>query len=130
MLSLSWRSAATPAAAQMDARGPATSCMNADRAFLDTNVLVYLFDHDEPAKTRRARELLAQAKPGELVLSAQVLSEFFVVVTRKLKRPLDPVVALRAVDWLSLLRVVALDPRSSRLRFRPVVHRSSPTGTD
>lgn len=84
--------------------------MNADRAFLDTNVLVYLFDHDEPAKTRRARELLAQAKPGELVLSAQVLSEFFVVVTRKLKRPLDPVVALRAVDWLSLLRVVALDP--------------------
>jgi predicted nucleic acid-binding protein len=84
--------------------------MTADRAFLDTNVLVYLFDHDEPAKTRRARDVLAQAKPGGLVLSPQVLSEFYLVVTRKLKRPLDPAVALQAVDWLSLLRVVALDP--------------------
>lgn len=49
--------------------------MSTERAFLDTNVLVYLFDHDEPAKTRRARDLLERAKPGELALSAQVLSE-------------------------------------------------------
>ncbi len=83
--------------------------MSAERAFLDTNVLVYLFDHDEPSKTQRARELLEQAKPGELALSAQVLSEFYVVVTRKLERPLDAAVALQAIDWLSLLRVVALD---------------------
>ncbi|MGO9319354.1 MAG: PIN domain-containing protein [Solirubrobacteraceae bacterium] len=83
--------------------------MSAERAFLDTNVLVYLFDHDEPAKTRLARELLKQAKPGELVLSAQVLSEFYVVVTRKLKRPLTEEVATQAIDWLSLLQVGALD---------------------
>jgi predicted nucleic acid-binding protein len=84
--------------------------MSAERAFLDTNVLVYLFDHSEPVKTQRARDLLEQAKPGELALSAQVLSEFYVVVTRKLERPLDPAVASQAVDWLSLLQVVALDP--------------------
>ncbi len=84
--------------------------MSVDRAFLDTNVLVYLFDHDEPVKTQRAKDLLERAKPGELVLSAQVLSEFYVVVTRKLKRPLDTATAAQAVDWLSLLRVVPLDP--------------------
>jgi predicted nucleic acid-binding protein len=84
--------------------------MSAERAFLDTNVLVYLFDHDEPAKRARAKQLLEQAKPGELALSVQVLGEFYVVVTRKLKRPLDTSAALQAVDWLSLLRVVALDP--------------------
>ncbi len=84
--------------------------MSAERAFLDTNVLVYLFDHDEPAKTQLARELMERAKPGELALSAQVLSEFYVVVTRKLKRPLAETVAGQAVDWFSLLQVVALDP--------------------
>jgi predicted nucleic acid-binding protein len=84
--------------------------MSAERVFLDTNVLVYLFDHDDPAKTRRARDTLEHAKPGELTLSAQVLSEFYVVVTRKLKRPLDSESAAQAIDWLGLLRVVPLDP--------------------
>jgi predicted nucleic acid-binding protein len=83
--------------------------MSAERAFLDTNVLVYLFDHDEPTKRERAKQLLEEAKPGGLALSVQVLGEFYVVVTRKLKRPLDTSAALQAVDWLSLLRVVALD---------------------
>jgi predicted nucleic acid-binding protein len=83
--------------------------MTAERAFLDTNVLVYLFDHDEPAKTQRAQQLLEQAKPGELALSAQVMGEFYVTVTRKLARPLDTARAVEALEWLSLLRVVALD---------------------
>jgi predicted nucleic acid-binding protein len=84
--------------------------MNAERTFLDTNVLVYLFDHDEPDKEQRARDILEQAEPGELVLSAQVLSEFYVVVTHKLKRPLDAAQAAQAVDWLSLLEVISADP--------------------
>jgi len=83
--------------------------MTPSRAFLDTNVLVYLFDHDAPAKTRRATELLEQAEPGELVLSAQVLSEFYVVVTRKLERPLDTLHATQAVDWLGLLPIVPIE---------------------
>jgi predicted nucleic acid-binding protein len=78
-------------------------------AFLDTNVLVYLFDHDEPAKRQRAREILESAKPGELALSSQVLSEFYVTVTRKLGHPLDETLAAQAVDWLGLLSVVSTD---------------------
>jgi predicted nucleic acid-binding protein len=84
--------------------------MSADKAFLDTNILVYLFDHDELDKTQRARDILEQAEPGELVLSTQVLSEFYVVVTRKIARPLDTAQAAQAVDWLGLLQVVPLDP--------------------
>jgi predicted nucleic acid-binding protein len=84
--------------------------MSADKAFLDTNILVYLFDHDEPDKAQRARDILEQAEPGELALSTQVLSEFYVVVTRKLARPLDTVRAAQAIDWLSLLQIVPIDP--------------------
>lgn len=83
--------------------------MSADRAFLDTNVLVYVFDHDEPAKRQRSQELLARSRPGELAVSAQVLGEFYVTVTRKLRRPLDEARAEEALKWLYLLPVVALD---------------------
>lgn len=71
------------------------------RAFLDTNVLVYAVDEADPDKRDRARQLLAEADPGDLVLSTQVLCEFYVVVTRKLERPLPDAVAAEAVADLS-----------------------------
>lgn len=83
--------------------------MSAELTFLDTNVVVYAFDRDEPAKAQRARSVLQQAKPGGLVLSAQVLNEFYVTVTRKLKRPLTAVLAAQAVDQFSFLKVVPID---------------------
>jgi predicted nucleic acid-binding protein len=79
------------------------------RTFLDTNVLVYLFDNDEPAKQQRASETLQSSELGELVLSTQVLSEFYVTVTRKLARALDPTLAGEAVDWLGSFSVVSTD---------------------
>jgi predicted nucleic acid-binding protein len=76
--------------------------MSAELRFIDTNVLVYLFDADAPAKQAIARELVAA---GRLVLSSQVLSEFYVTVTRKLARPLDAARASRAVTDLCALPV-------------------------
>jgi predicted nucleic acid-binding protein len=82
-----------------------------DRVFLDTNVLVYLFDADASAKQRRVREILsAPALRGRLVLSTQVLQEFYVCVTRKLAVPLDPVAAAQAVRDLAAWPVVQIDP--------------------
>ena len=78
--------------------------MTAERCFLDSNVLVYLFDDDFPVKQARARELIADGS-GELVLSVQVLGEFFHVVTRKIRRPLAAEHALRAADHLGHLEV-------------------------
>jgi predicted nucleic acid-binding protein len=81
-----------------------------DRAFLDTNVLVYVFDGDAPAKQRRARELLlAAGRTGQYVVSTQILQEFYVAVTRKLARPLAPGDAAEAVRDLARLPVAPVD---------------------
>ena len=59
------------------------------RAFVDTDVFVYLYSSDDPAKRDVARDLLLNADI-DLVLSAQVLNEFYVTVTRKITSPLSP----------------------------------------
>jgi len=80
------------------------------RVFVDTNVLVYLFDSDAPAKQVRAREVIGKlARDRRLVLSSQVLSELYVTLTRKLADPLPPADALRALDDLTAFPVIALD---------------------
>jgi predicted nucleic acid-binding protein len=81
-----------------------------DRVFLDTNILVYLFDADAPAKQRHVREVISRYAPkGHLLLSTQVLQEFYVCVTRKLATPLDPDEALQAVQDLASWPVVQID---------------------
>ena len=83
----------------------------ASRTFFDTNVLVYLFDADSPEKQSRARKALEQAlERGTVVISTQVLQEFFVTVTRKLARPLPAGEAEAALRSLMELSVIQLDP--------------------
>lgn len=101
--------------------------MSGELKFVDTNVLVYLFDADAPDKQAQARELLHEEQ-GRIVVSVQVLGEFYVTVTRKLAVPLSPDAAAQAVDALCRLQVQALHPalvqsavrrsQSSRLSYR------------
>ncbi len=59
--------------------------------FVDSNVLVYAADSSQPDKHDRARAWLGylwERRAGRL--SAQVLREYYVTVTRKLSRPMDP----------------------------------------
>lgn len=78
--------------------------------FIDTNVLVYLFDADAPVKKERALErFTALALGGQALLSTQVLQEFYVTVTRKLRTPLPPAEAEQAVTELATLPVVSID---------------------
>jgi len=80
------------------------------KAFVDTNVLVYLFDGDAPQKQQRAREVLsAEGAGGTLVLSTQVLQEFYVSVTRKLGVPLAPSEAIEHTRRFATLPVVLID---------------------
>ncbi|MBC8363835.1 MAG: PIN domain-containing protein [Actinobacteria bacterium] len=81
--------------------------------FLDTPVLVRLFDDDEPERQAAVRAVIGVV-PGEdsgpaLVLSAQVLAEFVDVATTRLVRPLPAVTARRALADLAELHVVPLD---------------------
>jgi predicted nucleic acid-binding protein len=66
---------------------------------VDTNVLVYAYDRSEPEKQRRALQVLdGLARAGSGCLSAQVLSEFFVNVTRKIVAPLSITQAVDRIE--------------------------------
>jgi len=91
--------------------------MSAEPRFVDTNVLVYLFDSSAPDKQTRARDLLWEEQ-DRLVVSVQVLGEFYVTVTRKLAIPLPVEAAARAVDTLYELQVQALHPALVRSAVR------------
>jgi predicted nucleic acid-binding protein len=82
------------------------------RTFFDTNVLVYVFDRDSPDRSRKAHELLREhVASGGLLISTQVLQEFYVTVTRKLARPLPEETALAALQRLAILPTVQVDSR-------------------
>jgi predicted nucleic acid-binding protein len=79
------------------------------RTFIDTNVLVYAIDAADPTKQGVARHVLASQQYGELIFSSQVLSEFYVTVTRKLAEPLAEAEAARALDRFDQRPVVVVD---------------------
>ena len=79
-------------------------------AFLDTNVLVYANDTAQPGKQQTARTLLKDLLRSDSgVISVQILSEFWVTVTRKIQNPLSISLARQQVDLFALMTVVSLD---------------------
>jgi predicted nucleic acid-binding protein len=59
-----------------------------DRFFLDTNILVYVFDAKLPEKAKAAAALVRHAvDSGEGVISYQVVQEFLNVALRRFARP-------------------------------------------
>ena len=78
--------------------------MSVERCFVDTNVLIYLFDDDSPGKQARAQALFDEER-DRIVLSTQVLGEFYVNVTRKLEEPLTPDAAAQALENFSQFEV-------------------------
>src|SRR5512141_3187393 len=81
--------------------------MNA-RSFFDTNILVYADDKAVPSKQRRAVELVSEHRRTRTgVLSLQVLQEYFVTVTRKLR--VEAHIARRKVELLSEFDVASPD---------------------
>lgn len=78
------------------------------RVFVDTNVLVYLYDAAESEKRELAREILLD-DDLDVVISTQVLAEFYVTVTRKLRSPLSEADAFAAVEDLAELEVAPVN---------------------
>jgi len=77
------------------------------KVFLDTNVLVYQLDKRYLTKQRISRELAREAVGrGEAVISTQVLQEFYVVATRKLR--VDGVLAKAIMNRLCNMEVVTV----------------------
>jgi predicted nucleic acid-binding protein len=76
--------------------------MKGERAFLDTNVLLYAFNPDD-ARSASAQQLIA---PGA-VISVQVLNEFVSVARRKLRLPWTEI-----LPALSAIALVIPEPKS------------------
>src|SRR5713226_3864390 len=74
--------------------------MKGDRAFFDTNVLIYAFAKNDP-RTEAAETLLG----GGGVVGVQTLNEFVAVAVRKLAMPWEGV-----LEALSALRVLCPSP--------------------
>lgn len=85
------------------------SAAGSSKAFLDTNILIYALDKDEPEKQQRSRSLLVDlgcTRSG--VISTQILQEVFSVAMRKLK--LSPLGARAVVRDLSAYDLVQVNP--------------------
>ncbi len=79
--------------------------MNVDR-FMDTNILVYAVVRDENEKRRRSLELIEKEI---FALSAQVLQEFYVIVTHKIAVPLSPDQALEWIEQFEMFPCISID---------------------
>ena len=82
------------------------------RIFLDTNILVYSYDRSEPEKQKKAFQVLDYlAAKDKGAISTQILSEFFVAVTKKIPEPLSIQEALeRLENFLKTWDVLQVTP--------------------
>src|SRR5260370_8647478 len=88
------------------------------RTFVDTNVLIYAHDVDAKSKHVTAKNILRElwaARTG--VLSMQVLQEFYVNVTRKIRSPLPKESARLVVSSYSIW-CVETTPAELSVAFR------------
>jgi predicted nucleic acid-binding protein len=76
------------------------------RSFFDTNILICADDKAAPAKQRRALDLVAEHRRARTgVVSLQVLQEYFVTATRKLR--IEAHIVRRKVELLAEFDVAA-----------------------
>jgi predicted nucleic acid-binding protein len=77
--------------------------------FLDSNVLVYAYQFNDPRKQRVAQELVRGAVAGKALISTQVLAEFTAILLHKFASPVPPDVMIGILDKLSSIKVITPD---------------------
>ena len=84
-----------------------------DKIFVDTNILVYANDGSDKPKQERCKQIILEGIQNEnMVLSTQVLSEFFVTVTKKIEVPLPVDIAKKEIILLKAAEIVDVDYHS------------------
>lgn len=77
------------------------------KAFLDTNVLIYQLDSRDPTKQKRCREIVRTVVSNhEAVISTQILQEFYVACTMKLK--IKPILVKGIMHGFENIEVVTI----------------------
>jgi len=73
-----------------------------DDVFFDTNVIVYLFDKSEDRKHKIAKTLFQEGlRKYNVFISVQVINEFIVIASQKIKKPLSLNKVKKRVELLS-----------------------------
>ncbi len=73
-----------------------------DDIFFDTNVIVYLFDKSEDRKHGIAKTLFHEGlRKYNSFISVQVINEFIVIASQKIKKPLSLSEVKKRVEFLS-----------------------------
>ena len=81
-----------------------------DKIFIDTNILIYSYDKHEPEKQKRAQFLLKEGIQNDnVVISSQVLSEFFCTVTKKIHEPMSSDEAHEIIRQFNIFPIVEVD---------------------
>jgi len=77
------------------------------KAFLDTNVLIYQLDSRDPTKQKRCREIVRTVVSNhEAVISTQILQEFYVACTMKLR--INPILVKGIMHGFENMEVVTI----------------------
>ncbi len=84
----------------------------AEKIFVDTNILVYAHDLHAGKKQAQAKKRITDLWENRLgVLSLQVLQEFYVTLTQKIKSPITIKEAKDLVEQYSYWEVVSLQTK-------------------
>jgi predicted nucleic acid-binding protein len=90
-----------------------------DKTFVDTNVLIYAHDIDAGHKHEIAKAVLRELWAERAgLLSTQVLQEFYVNATRKIKTPLSKPEARSVVDTYAAWCVDGITPTDVSAAFQ------------
>ncbi|MFI0347977.1 MAG: PIN domain-containing protein [Chthoniobacterales bacterium] len=80
-----------------------------DKVFFDTNILLYVGDSRNEVKQQKAQEILMSSdKKNRGVISTQVLQEYYVTETKKLKR--DPSLIKEMLKLWQQFEVITVSP--------------------
>ena len=83
--------------------------MIAKRIFIDTNILVYLADSSDLDRQNKTREILKKdLRDNHLIISTQVIQEFFITATKKLS--IDSLQAKEIIKSFLNMEVVTVVP--------------------
>ena len=84
--------------------------MKDDKIFIDTNVLVYAFDISAGIKHEKAKNIIENCWRLENgIISAQVLEEFFVCLTKKIPSHIDSIIVKQIIKDFLKWRTAAID---------------------
>ena len=81
-----------------------------DKVFLDANIFVYAHDAGSPDKQSQSRQLITKlTATGDGVISTQVMQEFYIAATRKLR--VQPLAAKGVLKTLAVFEIVQVTPQ-------------------